>query len=138
MKHVTTAILFGTFDILHKGHLNLFKQAKKKCDYLIVVIARDKTVLQIKKKHSINSEKTRQKNVNDQGVADKVVLGSLKDKQAAIKKYRPDIIFLGYDQKAFTENLELKLVELKIKAKIVRLKSFKPHKYKTSILNNEK
>ena len=34
---------FGTFDLLHLGHLNYFQQAKKYGNYLIVVIARDQT-----------------------------------------------------------------------------------------------
>lgn len=132
MKKSKTAIIFGTFDIVHLGHLNLLKQAKEKCDYLVAVIARDKTVLQVKGKLPRNKEAKRLKQVQRQNITDLVVLGNLRDKYAAIKKYKPDIIFLGYDQKAFTENLELKLKNLKIKSKIIRLKSFKPGIYKTS------
>lgn len=138
MGHITKmGILFGTFDILHQGHLDLFKQARKKSDYIIVVIARDRTVRQIKKRCPKNSEKIRQRNVIKHRVADKVVLGSLTDKLASLKKYRPDIIFLGYDQSAFTENLQEKLRELKLaKTKIIRLQPFKPEVYKTSKMLN--
>ena len=40
-------MVFGTFDGLHKGHLNFFKQAKKLAQksFLIVSIARDLNVL---------------------------------------------------------------------------------------------
>ena len=37
-------ICFGTFDILHLGHVNFFKQAKSLGDELVVVIARDVNV----------------------------------------------------------------------------------------------
>ena len=47
-------IVFGTFDILHKGHLNLFKQAKQHGDYLMAVIARDKNVKKAKGKFPKN------------------------------------------------------------------------------------
>ena len=128
-----TAILFGTFDIVHPGHLNLFAQARELDVYLITVIARDKTVYQVKGKYPQNQELIRLKNVKKHKVSDSVVLGSLRDKYAAIKKYRPEIIFLGYDQTAFTENLEKKLRELNLaKTEIIRLKSHQPEIYKTS------
>ncbi|MDD4358309.1 MAG: FAD synthase [Candidatus Pacebacteria bacterium] len=136
----TTGILFGTFDILHKGHLNLFKQAREKCNYLIVVIARDETVRKVKNRYPVNSEKRRKEAVKSSLLADKVILGSLKNKFAAIKRYNPDIIFLGYDQIAFTYKLKEELRKMDIDPKIIRLKSFKPEKYKTSLIlsNNKK
>ena len=118
---------FGTFDILHPGHINFLKQAKK-YGRLIVVIARDKTVKQVKGRLPRYSEKQRLKAVLSLNLADNAVLGSLIDKYAAIKKYKPDIIALGYDQNHFIDGLK------NLKIKIVRLKSYKPHKYKTSIL----
>ena len=41
-------MLFGTFDGLHEGHFDLFRQAKKYGDYLVVVVARDVNVKKIK------------------------------------------------------------------------------------------
>jgi len=51
-------ICFGTFDLLHLGHLNYFQQAKKQGDYLIVVIATDKTK-QTQRKQTIFTEQER-------------------------------------------------------------------------------
>ena len=124
---------FGTFDFLHPGHINFLRQAKK-YGGLIVVIARDKTVKQFKGKLPRHKEGQRLRAVLGLNLADRAVLGSLKDKYAAIKKYRPDIIALGYDQKYFTDRLKTGLKKLKLKTKIIRLKPFKPKKYKTSIL----
>lgn len=125
---------FGTFDVFHKGHISYLSQAKKLGDYLIVVVARDKTVLENKKHLPKNNEKARLNAVIKSGLADKVILGNLKDRYAVIKKYRPDIIALGYDQKFFVDKLNDKLIEFNQKVEIIRLKPFKPKKYKSSKL----
>ena len=93
-----TAMAFGTFDLLHPGHINFLSQAKKHGE-LIVIIARDRTVKKIKGKLPLHNEKQRLGAVKSLKLASKVILGSLIDKYAAIKKYKPDIIALGYDQK---------------------------------------
>jgi glycerol-3-phosphate cytidylyltransferase-like family protein len=61
-------------------------------------------------------------------------LGNIRNKYAAIKKYKPEIIALGYDQKVNLLELKNKLKEFKIKSEIVRLKSHKPEIYKSSKL----
>ena len=123
---------FGTFDIFHPGHASYLRQARKLGDYLMVIIARDKTVFEVKKQKTRNNEQKRLKIIKNSGLAEKVVLGNLKDKYAIIKKYRPDVIALGYDQKSFSEGLEEKLKEFKLKTKIIRLKSYHPKIYKSS------
>ncbi|MFA6454457.1 MAG: adenylyltransferase/cytidyltransferase family protein [Patescibacteria group bacterium] len=127
-------MIFGTFDILHPGHINFIKQAKKYGDCLIVVIARNSTVLKVKGKLPEHSEKQRLEAIKGLKLASKAVLGSLTDKYSAIKKYRPNIICLGYDQTNFVDRLKNELKRLKLKTKIVRLRPFMPHKYKTSII----
>lgn len=134
-KSPKTVMVFGTYDIFHQGHKNFFKQAKKYGDFLIVVIARDKTVLAVKNKLPRNREEVRLRVVAESGLADSVVLGNLRNKYAAIRKYRPDAICLGYDQGPFTEQLAEKLKTLNLaKTRIYRLKPYKPEIYKSSKL----
>jgi cytidyltransferase-like protein len=128
-------MVFGTFDIFHKGHENFLKQARRKGDFVIAVVARDKTVLDVKKQKSVNSEQKRLRILKNSGLADKVILGSLSDKYLTIKRYKPDVICLGYDQKAFIADLAKKLKEVHLdKTEIIRLKSYYPNKYKSSKL----
>ncbi|MFA4817666.1 MAG: adenylyltransferase/cytidyltransferase family protein [Parcubacteria group bacterium] len=127
-------MIFGTFDIFHPGHRSFLKQAKKFGDYLIVVVARDKTVEITKKQKPINKEAIRVKIIKDSQLADKVMLGGMGDKYAVIKKYRPDIICLGYDQKHFIRGLKKKLDNFGLKNNIVRLKPYRPGIYKSSKL----
>jgi FAD synthetase len=128
-------LAFGTFDIFHPGHESFLKQAREFGDYLIVVIARDKTVEKVKENLPQNNEITRQQAVVKNNLADEVVLGNLEDKYQVIEKYRPEIICLGYDQKAFVKNLREKLKEFNLeKTRIIKLKSYYPEKYKSSKL----
>ncbi len=131
-------MIFGTFDYLHAGHENLFKQAKELGDEIIAVVARDKTVRNIKNEDPENNEKTRLQTLKDTGWANLVILGNAKDKTKVIKDYRPDIIALGYDQFAFTYRLEKLLMELKLDAKIIRLNPYHPEIYKSSIMKDKK
>lgn len=130
-------MVFGTFDYLHAGHENLFEQAKALGTEVIAIIARDKTVKTIKGELPDHNEKERKKNLESTGWANKVVLGNAKDKSLVIKDYRPDIIALGYDQFAFTYRLEKLLMDIKLDAKIIRLKPYRPDMYKSSILKKQ-
>ncbi len=125
---------FGTFDIFHDGHKSYLEQAKKMGDFLIVVVARDETVLRIKSQWTQNSEEERLEVVEKSGLADEVVLGSLEDKYVVLEKYRPDVIALGYDQSVDLSELTEKLKNLKLQAEIVRMQGHNPEKFKSSKL----
>lgn len=127
-------LLFGTFDVLHPGHAALFKQSRRFGSDITVILARDRTIKEIKKHAPLYKERTRKKMLEQSGWVNHVILGSLHDKYQAIKKIKPDVICLGYDQKYFVEHLEEKIKLFKLKTRIVRLKSFKPHLYKSAIL----
>ena len=138
MNKKNIVMVFGTFGILHQGHKYFLQQAKKYGNYLIVVISRDATVKQVKGKSPDNNEKQRQQAIIKSNLADKVVFGNLKNKYAIIKKFKPDVICLGYDQRYFLSQLEDEIKKLKLNTKIIRLKSYKAHIYKTSIIKNIK
>ncbi len=124
-------MVFGTFDVLHPGHLNYFKQARRWGDYLIVVVARDKNVLKLKRKGPRNKEKKRLAGVRKLEIVDKAVLGFVSDMFKVIEKFKPAVVCFGYDQKV-GKDLIKKIKKAKIKIK--RLKSYKPKKYKSSLM----
>ncbi|MBI4141013.1 FAD synthase [Candidatus Woesearchaeota archaeon] len=123
---------FGTFDVLHQGHLKLFEEAKKQGDYLIVVVALDSTVEEVKLHKTLYNEQERLKAVQQSPFVDKALLGNKNDKYRVIEEHKPDVICLGYDQKAFTDKLNEELKERKIRAKIVRLKPYKEDVYNST------
>jgi len=131
-------LAFGTFDIFHPGHEYYLKEAKKYGNELQVVIARDATVKRVKGKYPVNSEGDRLNIIRSLDYVDKVVLGDKKDVYTVIVKLEPDVICLGYDQKAFTDNLKEKLIQKGLNPRIVRLEGFKPEVYKSSKLMDDK
>lgn len=135
-------MVFGTFDMIHEGHLHMFRQAralaKKSEPYLIVSVAREKNVTRIKSKKPRKSEAQRLKAVANCQEVDKAILGAVHNYMLHILKEKPDIIALGYDQVAYVENLKADLKAAGLQTKIVRLKSHKPHLYKTSIIKPRK
>jgi FAD synthetase len=128
-------LVFGTFDYFHEGHRHFLRQAKKHGDCLVVIVARDKTVQQLKGKRPGHTELERLDAVEKSGLADEVLLGGAEgDKYKVIEQVKPDVICLGYDQKFFAEGLQEELRKRGLKVKIVRLLAYKPGKYKSSII----
>jgi len=128
-------LITGTFDQLHPGHIYFLNQSKQLGDYLIVIIARDKTVKKIKGRLPINNENKRATAIRKTGIPNRVVLGKIRDKYTIIQQNKPDIIALGYDQMTFTKNLKSELAKRNLKPVIKRLKAYQPHKYKSSLIN---
>ncbi|MFA6301244.1 MAG: adenylyltransferase/cytidyltransferase family protein [Candidatus Paceibacterota bacterium] len=144
-KKGTRIMVFGTFDGLHKGHLNFFKQAKNfiKNSFLIVSIARDKNVFKIKGKYPDKKEKERLALVEECKLADRVILAGKKRYLFHILKEKPDIIALGYDQRAYVKELKRDLKNLFVSGggteiKVIRLKPYKEKIYKNHLLKKKR
>src|SRR3990167_30181 len=125
---------FGTFDYLHAGHEHYLKKASELGDELIVVVARDRTAKNIRGKAPDHSEKSRLKTVQQLPFVTKAILGNSDDKYKVIRKHRPTIIALGYDQMIFTQQLHKLLIDLKLNAEIIRLDAYEPQVYKSSLI----
>ena len=63
---------------------------------------------------------------------DAAVLGNPDDKVQVILEHRPDVLCLGYDQQAFTEQLAEQLAKRGLHVEVVRASPFQPEKFKTS------
>lgn len=133
-------MVFGTFDGLHKGHLNFFKQARDlaKKPFLTVSIARDKNVYKIKKTKPHLKEGKRLILIKKCKLVDRVVLSGLGNYIPHILKEKPDIIALGYDQSAYVKNLKKDLKKHGLMPKILRLKPHKEKIYKNHLLKNKR
>lgn len=132
------AICFGTFDYLHPGHCNYFAQARKFGEELIIIVARDENVNKNKGSYPHQTEKTRlaaiRQFVKEKGYKDKVYLGSKVQAFSVIKRFKPDYICLGYDQKVNLDKLNSEIARFRLFCKVRRLRSFRPEQYKSSII----
>jgi len=123
----------GTFDYLHQGHIDFLTQAKALGDELVVIVARDETVKRIKGFLPTHNEDLRKSRVRDTGIPDKAVLGNLeKDIFHILEELKPDIIALGYDQRVSEKHVLERCPE----CKVVRLESYHPEKFKSSLYRN--
>lgn len=122
---------FGTFDKLHPGHLSYLKQLRELGDELFVVVAQDNTVGRVKGRGSRQNEEERIAGVRATGLADQVLLGDRDDFYKVLRDHQPNVIGLGYDQRANETEIKQQFPEIKI----VRLKPFKPEQYKSSLMN---
>jgi len=122
-------VVFGVFDGLHAGHQFFLREAAKRCDQLVVVVALTEIVELLKKhppQYSLDERVLKIKEFNSEFLVlpSDLVLG----RWSVFDKYYPEIVFLGYDQKEIAKELE------KIKMPYVFLVSHHPAKYKSSIL----
>ena len=129
---MTKVMAFGTFDLVHPGHIHFFHQAKQHGDELVVVIARDKTTQFTKEQPPFFNEQERLLSVKSLKIVDRAVLGNPDDVYKVIADEKPDVICLGYDQTFFVDKLEAKIKEFGLQIKIVRLEPYLSDRYKSS------
>jgi len=95
MKKVIT---YGTFDLLHQGHLNLLQRAKALGDYLIVGVTNDNFDRERGKLNVCNNVLERVEAVKATGLVDKVIIEDyVGQKIDDIQRYNVDIFAIGSD-----------------------------------------
>lgn len=89
----------GVFDLFHIGHLNMFKRAKEQCDYLIVGVVNDASVMMNKKTTPIIPFEERIEIVRSCRYVDEVVEIPTEycDTDEAYRRYQFDVQFSGSD-----------------------------------------
>lgn len=133
-KKEIIVLAFGTFDLLHLGHLSYLKQAKGLGDKLYVIVARDSNVKSFKGFFPAQKENGRLGIIQNLRLVDYATLGDKTNFFSKIKKINPDVIALGYDQWPGKPKLQKMLDEHKISGRIVRLKPYKKNHHKTTLI----
>lgn len=95
---MTKVITYGTYDLLHQGHINLLRRAKELGDYLIVGVTSDSFDRGRGKLNVRNNVLERVEAVKATGYADEVIIEDyLGQKIDDIQKYDIDIFAIGSD-----------------------------------------
>ena len=99
MKEKVIGFTAGTFDMFHIGHLNLLKNAKSRCDYLIVGVNSDELVEEYKNKKAVVPLTERMEIIRSIRYVDEVMRIDSLDKVLSWKKKHYDLLFIGDDWK---------------------------------------
>lgn len=98
LKGMKKVITYGTYDLLHQGHLNLLRRAKELGDYLIVGVTNDSFDRERGKLNVYNNVLERVESVKATGYADKIIIEDyVGQKIDDIQKYDIDIFAIGSD-----------------------------------------
>ena len=126
-KNIKVVFTGGVYDIIHPGHIHTLKNSKQEGDLLIVSIARDNRVIKIKGRKPINNEKMRTILVSAIRYVDFTVLGSKGDIFGIVKKIKPNVITIGYDQTHQINELKKRVKINNLNIRIKKLDSPIPH-----------
>jgi glycerol-3-phosphate cytidylyltransferase len=100
-------ISFGTFDLLHIGHINMLNRCKTYGDTLIVGVSSDSLNYEKKKRLPVFDEKNRMELIKNLKCVDEVFLEeSLQKKREYIKKFNADVFIIGDDWKGKFDDLD--------------------------------
>ena len=94
MKRILT---YGTYDLLHYGHIRLLKRAKELGDYLIVALSTDE-FNKLKGKKAYHNYETRKEMLETKRYVDLVIPEKTwEQKKDDIKMYKVDTVVMGSD-----------------------------------------
>ena len=111
----------GVYDMFHVGHLNMIKEAKKHCDYLIVGVHSDEIVEGYKNRKTIINEQDRREIIEAIKYVDKAVINRTRDKLKLFEEHHFDVVFIGDDWKGTERwnNFEKVLAEVGVSVEYI-------------------
>lgn len=134
MKTQNKVLIFGTFDILHPGHLKLLNFAAKQGS-VTVALTPDKLCEVYKGEKPVSNYDVRKIRLESLNLIDKVLPADNKpNTYNIISEVKPNVIVLGYDQLSLKKNISKRLDELRSTARIIVAPSYRANLYKSSKL----
>jgi FAD synthetase len=128
-------MVFGVFDVIHPGHLRFLSSAKRLGSKLVVVVTRDAHAKAQKGKKPVMDENERLTVVSSLKMVDKAMLGD-KGTPSVIRRLRPDVIAVGYDQDERHPKLLVQLKTMQKRPRVKKLPSHKPERYHSKLIKH--
>lgn len=132
-----TVVVFGVFDLLHLGHIAFLDAARKKGDRLVVVLSADVRVRAEKGQAPFFSWSERAAMLRALSCVDKVVAGDSGRRWSVVRRLAPDVICVGFDQRADHPAFLAQLAGLRRRPQIVKLRPFRRSRYASSVIKIE-
>lgn len=125
-------LVFGTFDILHPGHIH-FLAAAGKFGSVTVALTPDALVAAYKGRLPVNSFSVRQRRLRAMaGIVAVVPADDTPNTYAIINKVQPDVIVLGYDQAGLRATIKKKLTATGLDVPIHTADPYRTDVYRSS------
>lgn len=128
-----TVLVFGTFDGLHDGHRFFLREARKLGKRLVVSVAQDCVVKELKGRVPRKPLAERLADLRASDLVDEVFGGDPElGSWSAVKKSSPEIIALGYDQSKLEQELRAYLERKNRPIRLIRITAYRPDTHHSS------
>ena len=112
-----TGITFSSFDLLHAGHVQMLREAKEQCEYLICGLQTDPTIDRPEKNQPVQTIVERYTQLKAISYVDEVVpYATENDVLDILSLYRPTVRIIGsdYREKDFTGKEECRKLNIEV------------------------
>ncbi|MFA6130727.1 MAG: adenylyltransferase/cytidyltransferase family protein [Patescibacteria group bacterium] len=128
-------LVFGTFDIFHAGHVAFLREARSLGDAVVVNLAQDIVVQELKGEPPLHSWEERAQVLRQSGLVSEIFPGDkTRGMFSQIIAVKPSLIAFGYDQIRLKEAVDAWIKRYAFTIPTMTIGAYKPDKYKSSIL----
>lgn len=116
-----TGYVPGGFDMFHIGHLNVLRASRERCDRLVVGVATDEALFEMKGRTPVIPHLERLEIVSQLKFVDAVVPDVSQDKRVAWRRVQFDVLFKGVDWAGTPKGERLEKEMSEVGARVVYL-----------------